>query len=281
MSNEQMNTTEAVETPIETTSTPVPSESTVLGSTNDDGDWKSSLPDELKNDATLQNFKDIESLAKTVVHQQKVLGSRIPIPKTDEEKSELYGKLGRPETPEKYEINIPETHKEYFQDENVKQFKNVAHKIGLNSEQVNAIMDYQMKAIDNQVSTEPSKVAVQREETENNLKKEWGFEYDKNVRAAQRALDVYGDDDIKKLMNTEAGNNPAVIKMFARLGAEVTEDMAKNTQHNTLATSPLDAQTEIDNIFSNAKDPYHDNMHKDHMQRVEHMRQLHEKRFGK
>ena len=41
------------------------------------------------------------------------------------------------------------------------------------------------------------------------------------------------------------------------------------------------AQTEIDNIFSNAKDPYHDNMHKDHMQRVEHMRQLHEKRFGK
>ena len=57
--------------------------------------------------------------------------------------------------------------------------------------------------------------------------------------------------------------------------------MAKNTPHNTLATSPLDAQTEIDNIFSNAKDPYHDNMHKDHMQRVEHMRQLHEKRFGK
>ena len=68
-------------------------ENTVLGSGSDNQDWRSSLPDDLKNDATLQNFKDVESLAKTVVHQQKVLGSRIPIPKTDEEKTELYAKL--------------------------------------------------------------------------------------------------------------------------------------------------------------------------------------------
>ena len=82
-------------------------------------------------------------------------------------------------------------------------------------------------------------------------------------------------------MTTEAGNHPAVIKMFARLGSEVTEEMAKNTQSNTLAVSPLDAQSEIDSIFSDPKDAYHDNMHKDHKNRVEYMRQLHEKRFGK
>ena len=274
MSDEQMTTND---NPVEETVQP----STVLGSGSDNQDWRSSLPDELKKDATLQNFKDVESLAKTVVHQQKVLGSRIPIPKTDEEKSELYTKLGRPETSEQYKINIPETHKSYFQDENVTQFKNVAHQIGLNNDQVNALIDYQLKTIDNEVNTEPSKIAAERSNTENALKKEWGYEYDKNVKAAQRALDVYGDDEVKQLMNTEAGNNPAVIKMFARLGAEVTEDMAKNTQNNSLATSPLDAQSEIDSIFSNADDPYHNNMHKDHSSRVEYMRQLHEKRFGK
>ena len=63
-------------------------ENTVLGSGSDNQDWRSSLPDDLKNDATLQNFKDIESLAKTVVHQQKVLGSSIPRPNTDEEQTE-------------------------------------------------------------------------------------------------------------------------------------------------------------------------------------------------
>ena len=81
-----------------TNDNPIQETTTVLGSGSDNQDWRSSLPDELKNDATLQNFKDIESLAKTVVHQQKVLGSRVPIPKTDEEKVELYSKLGRPET---------------------------------------------------------------------------------------------------------------------------------------------------------------------------------------
>jgi hypothetical protein len=78
--------------------------STILGSGSDNQDWRSTLPDELKNDATLQNFKDIESLAKTVVHQQKVLGSRIPLPKNDDEYNELYNKLGRPEDPNKYEV---------------------------------------------------------------------------------------------------------------------------------------------------------------------------------
>ena len=138
MSDEQMTTND----------NPVQEQvSTVLGSGSDNQDWKSSLSDDLKNDATLQNFKDVESLAKTVVHQQKVLGSRIPLPKTDEEYNELYTKLGRPEDPSKYETNIPQDYQEYFKKENLDEFKNVAHKIGLNNNQVNALLDYQMSSI--------------------------------------------------------------------------------------------------------------------------------------
>ena len=57
----------------------------------------------MKNYLNFENdIKDLESAATTLVHQQKMIGSRIPIPKTDEEKVELYTKLGRPETAEKY-----------------------------------------------------------------------------------------------------------------------------------------------------------------------------------
>jgi len=256
-------------------------ESTILGSGSDNQDWRSSLPDDLKNDATLQNFKDVESLAKTVVHQQKVLGSRIPIPKTDEERSELYTKLGRPESGEAYEFTIPETHKSHFNEDQVKEFRNVAHQIGLNNDQTKALIDFQVKSVDHELERQSTDLNVTKQATEDTLKKEWGYDYDKQVRNAQRALQVYGNEELNELMNTEAGNIPAVVKLFARLGSEVTEDMAKNTQNNSLATSPLDAQSEIDSIFSNATDPYHDNMHKDHTNRVEYMRQLHEKRFGK
>jgi hypothetical protein len=269
MSDEQMTTNDNPVQEQETT--------TVFGSGSDNQDWKSSLSDELKNDATLQNFKDVESLAKTVVHQQKVLGSRIPLPKTEEEYNEVYTKLGRPEDPNKYETNIPEDYQQYFKQENLDEFKNVAHKIGLNNNQVNALLDYQINSIKFEQENEPASIAAEKSQTEQILKQEWGYDYEKNVRAADRALDVYGDDELKNLMtNTSAGNNPAVIRFFAKLGSEVTEDMAKNTQNNRLAVSPLDAKEEIQKIMNDSNHAYH----KGEQTAVEKMRQLHEKAYG-
>ena len=275
MSDEQM-TTESQDNPIVTEES-----NSVLGSsTGDNQDWKDALSDELRNDPTLQSYKDVESLAKTVVHQQKMMGNRVPLPKNDEEKEELYSKLGRPNEPDKYKVDIPDTHQEYFRDETINEFKNVAHKIGLNNDQVDALIDFQMKQVDFELNQQQNGLSVQKEEIENSLKKEWGFDYDKNIRSAQRALQVYGDEDIKQLMNTEVGNNPAVIKLFARLGKEVTEDMAQNTQNNSLSVSPLDAKQEIENIMANPKHPYFDASHREHKTAIEQMRQLHEKVFG-
>ena len=256
---------------------------TVLGSQvsdNQSTDWRSSLSDELKNDSTLANIKDVESAAKTLIHQQKMLGSRIPMPKTDEERSELYTKLGRPNDASGYKVEVPQSHESYFQEDNLNEFKNVAHNIGLNQSQVDALLNYQLKTIDNDVSKEGSRIAVGKQETENSLKQEWGYDYDKQVRNAKRALEVYGDPELQQLMQGEAGNNPAVVKFFARIGKDITEDMAKNTQNNTLATSPLDAKAEIDGIYANTNHPYHKPYDKGHKEAVEHMRQLHEKVFG-
>tara|TARA_B100000161_G_C33548051_1_gene414055 strand:+ start:643 stop:1476 length:834 start_codon:yes stop_codon:yes gene_type:complete len=273
---EETTTTEGnpVEQPVE--------DNTVLGSTvSDNQDWRSNLPEDLKNDPTLSNFKDVESLAKTVVHQQKVLGNRIPIPKTDEERMEVYNKLGRPEAADKYEVNVPEDYSAYFTQDQISQFKNVAHQVGLNQQQVEALVNYQMDTIKNQGELFASQMDVQKQENENILKKEWGYDYDNQVRIAKRAVDVYGDNEIKQILaTTEAGNHPAVVRLFARLGKDITEDMAQNTQNNTLATSPLDAKQEIQDTFNNPDHPYHNPRHKDHQPAVEKMRQLHEKVYG-
>jgi|TARA_R100001460_G_scaffold97281_5_gene139812 hypothetical protein len=250
------------------------------GSVGENQNWRDSLPEELKNDPTLQNYKDVESLAKTVVHQQKMIGSRIPIPKTEEEKTELYSKLGRPEEPGKYEVAVPEDYQQFFREESMNEFRSVAHKIGLNNEQVQALMDFQINEINHEMQGADTQLNSQREEIEQNLKQEWGYDYDKNVKAAQRAVQVYGDAEVQELLNGELGNNPALIKMFARLGKEVTEDMAQNTQNNTLSVSPLDAKQEIANIMNNPKHPYFDGRHREHKDAVEKMRQLHEKAFG-
>lgn len=265
-----------------TTEEQVTQDTTVLGSegVGDNLDWKSTLPDDLKNDPTLSNFKDIESLAKTVVHQQKQMGNRIPIPKDEEGFKELYGKLGRPDEPTSYETKVPDDMAEYFGEPQLNEFKNVAHKIGLNQSQVDALINYQTGAIQSQLENEPAMLATQKDETETALKQDWGLDYSKNMKAAQRALQVYGDQEIMDLMNTSAGNHPAVVKLFARLGAEVTEDMTQNTQNNTLAANRLDAQDEINSVYNNPTHAYFDQKNPEHKVAVERMRQLMEKVHG-
>ena len=260
---------------------PVVEEKTILGSgASDNQDWRSSLNDELKNNPTIQNIKDLESAANTLVHQQKMIGSRIPIPKTDEERAELYTKLGRPETSEKYNFAIPETHSKFFNEEQVKQFKNVAHQIGLNNDQAKALIDFQVKSVDFENQRRNSEMTLGKKSTEEALHKEWGYDYDNKVRAAQRAMSVYADEELIQLLDTEAGNHPSVVKLFARLGEDITEDMAKNTQNNKLAVSPIDAKADIAKIYSDAKHPYHNSGHPEHRNAVEQVRQLHEKVYG-
>lgn len=258
---------------------------TILGSEgssdNLSNDWKSQLPDDLANDPTLQNFKSPADLAKTVVHQQKQLGSRIPMPKNDEERAELYSKLGRPDDAGGYEINIQEGMEGYFGEADLNEFRSVAHQLGLSQEQVSGLIEYQHKAIGNTIENEPSMLRAQADETIASMKQEWGYDYDKNMRAAKRAMQVYGDDEIMNLINnTSAGNDPAVIRMFAKIGESITEDMAQNTQNNSLAVSPLDAKAEIESIFANPKHAYFDQSNPEHKSAVARMQQLHEKAYG-
>ena len=143
-----------------------PTTDTLLGSSESDNqstDWRANLPEDLKNDPTLQNINDPESAAKTLIHQQKMMGNRIPIPKTDEEKAELYTKLGRPESADKYELNIPQEHQQFFPENAMNEFKNVAHNLGLNNEQANALFEYQSKEIQADIEREKRAIACYQE----------------------------------------------------------------------------------------------------------------------
>ena len=42
------------------------------------------------------------------------------------------------------------------------------------------------------------------------MKQEWGYDYDRNMRAANRAIAVYGDDEIRNLIN----NTSAVMTLL-------------------------------------------------------------------
>ena len=76
--------------------------------------WRDSLSDDIRGDASLENINDINSLAKGYVHAQRMVGAdKIALPgkyATEDDWQQVYTKLGRPESPENYELNynLPE-----------------------------------------------------------------------------------------------------------------------------------------------------------------------------
>jgi len=70
--------------------------------------WRANLPEDMRKEASLESFKDetemVEmpiNVAKSFISTKKMVGAdTLKIPKTDEEWSDVYTKLGRPETQE-------------------------------------------------------------------------------------------------------------------------------------------------------------------------------------
>jgi len=248
---------------------------------SDNQDWRDSLSEELRSDPTLESIKDIESAAKTLIHQQKMMGSRIPLPKTDEEREELYTKLGRPEKAEEYKLTLPEGYDSYYPTEMLNSFKDAGHKLGLTPDQMQGLVNWQKTSFDYQTKQEGLLSDTVGIETEDVLKEEFGANYVKNMQAAHRALKIFGNKALKdKLEDPRYGNDVDLIRMLANAGKDITEDSAKGTTNNSLVMSPMDAQMKIDQIDADLSHPYWDGKHPKHTEALLEREQLFEKVHG-
>ena len=152
------------------------------------------------------------------VSLDKLRGNSIALPKedaTDEEKVEqmgkIFDKLGRPETPEGYELAIPAELPESLKptDEAVAEFYKWSHGQGLSQAQMQAIAELQAQKIIG--SMEASKAAqeaananveseraAKREKDLAELKVEWGEDFDKKMDLAEEAYEVYGKNRVER-----------------------------------------------------------------------------------
>ncbi len=81
------------------------------------------------------------------------------------------------------------------------------------------------------VSEHTAELEKHMAETVDELRKEWGKDYDPNILIANRAMkDLGGDDMVAFLNETEAkdggilANHPQMVRLFAGLGRKMSED---------------------------------------------------------
>ena len=104
----------------------------------------------------------------------------------------------------------------------------------------------------------------QRQQIEQNLKAEWGADYDAKVTQANRAVaDIAGQDLLDMTLQdcTKVGNHPAFIKAFSNFAAfknSVTKEDTISENSVNYRMSPADAQSRIDSIMNDKSHAYWD-----------------------
>ena len=236
-------------------------------------DWKGSLPDDLKLDPSLTDIKDVESLAKSYVHGQKMIGKdRIALPgkeATDEEWGTFYNDLGRPATPQDYKFGERPTLPEgmVYDDDFEKEYRDMAHGAGLTTAQAKALYDNYNGYMANKSEVQGETLQAQRTEWRDSLKKEFGKAYDERIDLAKRAVETYGDGNHKEWLNVSGmGDNPMMVKLFATIGSGLAEGKSDAGADRAFVMTPDQAQAEIarhnrDEDFTKA---YHDSEHASH-----------------
>lgn len=158
----------------------------------------------------------------------------IKLPKEDEPFDEVYKKLGRPDDPNGYDFKLPD---EFHVDENrANVMKDVAHKIGLNPKQFQALVDADSEYIRSILTSNQQKQEdfLRTQEIEyNDLRKEWGKHADEREELARRFVRNHLPKDVNKeefLTKLEGAVGTAnLLKLFANAGEKFREDVVPDS----------------------------------------------------
>jgi hypothetical protein len=157
------------------------------------------------------------SLASSYVNLQSHLGrDKIAKPVTDSDWDDVYEFLGRPESADKYEIELPEGLPEeiasQFNDENFRRSSKRRTNLALNAEQVKSLVAWQAGNMSKQHEAYKGIIDQSMEQGESALRQEWGRAYDQNLGFARKAFAEYGGDELAaKMESSGMGNDPDVL----------------------------------------------------------------------
>lgn len=215
-------------------------------------DFRTQIPEEFRNEPSLQTINDLPTLVKGYVHAQRLVGQdRVAIPKQDapaEEWNNFYQKLGRPESPDKYEFTDLKLPQGLEIDEQVLgQTRGVFHKLGLTPQQAQGVLSHYAEATSSRYGAFTKQQEASQEEAANKLRGEWGDKFDTNIEGAKKALAQFGGEEVVNILNeTGLGNNPAVIKMLHKISLGMREDVSgRGGQGGGAQMSQQDAAMEI------------------------------------
>ena len=285
MSSEQI-TQETV--PVEKTETSTentkPVEATIAPSTETQPaakTWKEAISEEFRNDPNIEKFTEIDALAKSYINATQMIGKdKVAVPNknsTDDQWNEVYDKLGRPESADKYSLNA-KSEVVPIDDNAIKQFAENAHQLGLNNKQAQGILEFYKNNMEGMAHQAKVDTETAQAQSTQELRQEWGREFDTNIKKAGALAKANMNPEILDMQLKDGmrlGDHPEIIKGFAKIAGMMSEDKIVSTESENVSSN-TDVETEISDIMNNKDGPYWNKSHPDHDKMVQQVYTLRE-----
>jgi len=231
--------------------------------------WKDTISEEFRSDPNIAKFTEIDALAKSYINATRMIGQdKVAVPNensTDDQWNEVYGKLGRPESPDKYKLEV-QSETVPLDENTVKQFAENAHKLGLNNKQAQGVLEYYKNSMEGSLQQARIDTETAQANAEQELRKEWGRSYDENIKKAGAVAKANMNEEILNMElkdGTRLGDHPAIIKGFASIANILSEDKLVSTESENVDRG-TDYEAEISKIVNDRDGPYWNRSHPDH-----------------
>ena len=264
--------------------TPTPEVKSPLFDSNDDPAFnepapqpKEWIPESFKDNEYLSDYSSVEDVLKEFTDLKEARANAnmddfVKLSDDPKDIQNLYSKLGKPESPDKYEYTKPEGVDERFipKDEELKAFNELAYEANFTQDQYNKAMEYV-----NQLSQQGQE-ALDAKFTNNleALTKEWGAPespgFVDNQKYAQAAYNAFADEATKEYFknNPEVATDPKVLGMLAKIGRELEVDIPnKSDSAASKSFQGTDPVKDIKDFRAKHAEALNNKNHEEHKQR--------------
>lgn len=239
-----------------------------------------SIEQEILAAPMFKSVKSLDDVVKGYYHAQKMVGAdKIVVPNKNSSSDEwknYFVKAGLPESIDSYKVELPSS----FDDSSLKEtLTKTAFESNIMPDQLNKVMaileEHNNKIISDYEASQADAIKATAEE----LKKEWGQGFDKQIFRAQRVVKHFGGDEMfNEVINSELANNGQFLKLMAKIGEKMTgEDSFMPEQiKSSFGMTKEEAKKKINQIYGDSNSPYFNSAHAQHKDFLEEMLKLQE-----
>lgn len=238
--------------------TTLTTETTVDTNVSANDNWYSSLNEEYRNHPSIQKFTDVNGMAKSYLSLESLMGQeKIPVPKGADDINawNMYNKaFGVPETSDKYEFKI-----DGFEDVDLSSYKDIMHKHHLSNDVANDLITQHLQSFVEYEQLRQDEINKARDVAAADLKKEWGYKYEENMKVAKNFLEKMSDSkEDFDYFNEKIGNDAKFIRLLNKLGNSISEGELGGFegQSQGFTKTPAEAKSEFDRIMNDPNDAY-------------------------